>query len=71
MREKEVPPRYLSVRQAAAYTGSSEKSIRYRVETRQLPFCRIGGSIRFDKDELDRFIARNAVEPLGAADRRR
>ena len=70
MRKNSIERRYLDVHQAAIYLGATEKAIRYRVEARTLPFSRIGSRIVFDRQELDKLIAKNAVQPLSLKRRR-
>jgi len=64
MRKNEVQQRFMDIHDASRYLGMTEKSLRYKVEARRLPFAKIGKSIRFDRLELDRFIARNTVQPI-------
>jgi len=71
MQRSTLEQRYLDVHAASIYLGMSEKAIRYKIESRTLPFTRAGHSIRFDRLELDKFLAGNAVKPLGAMGGRR
>jgi excisionase family DNA binding protein len=64
MQKKTIEQRYLDVHAAAAYLGTTEKAIRYKLEARRLPFSRIGKRIVFDRLELDKFLAKNSVPPL-------
>ena len=66
MEKVALEQRYLDVHAASVYLGMSEKAVRYKIESRTLPFTRAGHSIRFDRLELDKFLANNAVKPLGA-----
>lgn len=56
--------RWMNVKQAAEYLSISEKGLRYRIEIRQIPFHRLGGSIRFDKFELDQMLEEHGVEAM-------
>ena len=51
-----ILPRLLSYRQAAQYLGVCEKSIFNLVKAGQIQPVHVGGSVRFDKDDLDKFI---------------
>jgi|SRR5882672_1595200 len=67
-------PRYLTLRQAAAYLSLSTKSLYRLVDSRRIPFTAINISkdksgvarrmhYRFDRELLDAFMADNAVVP--------
>ena len=45
--------RYLSVREAVAYTGLGEKSVREAVRRGDLPAKRVGRRLLIDKDGID------------------
>ncbi len=60
-----VEARYMTLREAAAYLSLTEKALRRRVERRQIPFTRIGRSVRFDRRALDRLMQREAVDGTG------
>jgi len=40
------------------------KALYCRISMRQLPFSRLGGSLRFRKSVVDRFLEEGAVEPV-------
>ncbi len=54
--------RYLTLRDAAAYLSLTEKALRHRVDRREVPFCRLGKSLRFDRQALDRLMRQSAVD---------
>ncbi len=54
--------RYLTLRDAAAYLSLTEGALRHRVERREVPFCRLGRSLRFDRQALDRLMRQSAVD---------
>jgi excisionase family DNA binding protein len=57
-------PRWVSVAEAAAYTGLSERTIRRWIEQRRLPATRVGPRrIEIDLNELDKLR-----RPIGAGD---
>ncbi len=52
--------------EAAAYIGMSEKFVRSLRANRTLPCYKIGRSVKFDLDDLDRYLAERreaAIEP--------
>jgi excisionase family DNA binding protein len=49
-------PRWLSIKQLANYLGRSVQSIRKDVREKRLPATKIGGQIRFDKDDIDQLL---------------
>ncbi len=56
--------RLLDVEQAAEYLTTSEHFARRLVRERRIPFIKVGRFVRFDTDDLDRFIdARRAARP--------
>lgn len=56
--------RYLSVKAVAEYLSFSERTI-YRLKAgREIPFVRIGKSIRFDRLEIDEVMRRLRQEPI-------
>jgi excisionase family DNA binding protein len=51
-------PRYLDVAAVAAYISKSEKAVRHMVASAQIPHARIGRSIRFDRDVIAKWMAK-------------
>jgi excisionase family DNA binding protein len=47
----------LTIKQAAELLNMSEKTVRRRIETKDLPVIRDGGSIRIRPDDLRAYIA--------------
>ena len=56
-----------SVAEAAAYLGMSKDWIYERLKT-LIPHVKIGGTLKFRKDDLDRFIASQTVSPMNVRD---
>jgi excisionase family DNA binding protein len=51
-----IQPRLLAVKAAAAYMGATVWAIRQLAWNRELPFCKIGGRLLFDRADLDHYI---------------
>lgn len=51
-----VPDEYLTVREAAEFLGWSVGTIYHRKD--MIPHCKVGGSLRFSRKDLTRFIRR-------------
>ena len=55
--------RLLTIKQAAEYMAISVASLYSKVYRREIPFVKIGRSVRFDVRALDEFINRKRVAP--------
>ena len=55
---------WLTARQAAEHLQLTLKGLYGRCAMRSLPFYRLGGSLRFKRSELDKFIERQRVAPI-------
>ena len=53
--------RLLDVQEAAEYLKTTPATLRCRVSRRQVPFVKIGRSVRFRVSDLDKWIDRQAV----------
>lgn len=63
----ESKPRLVDVPGVAEYLGDKESHIRRLIDARQIPFKRLGKKlIRFDLDEIDRWLEDSTVEAEGA-----
>lgn len=58
------PERLLSVSQVAQQYAVCERLVRRWVADRQIPYHRIGRSIRLAPSDVDAFVANHRVEPL-------
>jgi excisionase family DNA binding protein len=59
----EAYPRRLFTRsEAASYLNTSERHVRELWSKRRISAVRVGGLIRFTKEDLDQFIQDNRVE---------
>jgi excisionase family DNA binding protein len=57
-------PRYMTAGQVAAYIGSTEPTIRTWTSRRKIPAIRKGRFVRYDRDEIDRWMKKDAVGVL-------
>jgi len=48
----------------AEFLQISKSSVYLLAETRKIPFCKIGGSLRFRKNDIDEYIQKSTFEPL-------
>jgi excisionase family DNA binding protein len=55
--------RLLTVGQAAEYLGTTAASLYSKIWRREIPFVKLGRSVRFDIRELDRLIEEAKVKP--------
>lgn len=49
-------PKYLNVRQLAQLLNISIPTVYRKIETREVPFYRIGGVIRFNLEEIKSYL---------------
>lgn len=49
--------RWADLPAAAEHLATSERHMRRLVYERRIPFSKLGGKVRFDLDELDKFLA--------------
>ena len=66
----EQPERQLTVAQAAAVLGTTERFPRRLIEERRIRFTRIGRHVRIPESALAEYIKAGTVEPLIPAQRR-
>ncbi len=52
--------RYLDVAGLSTYISKSPEGVRMMVKRSQIPYARIGRSIRFDREVVDKWMARHA-----------
>ncbi len=55
--------RLLTVREAAGYLGTTVATLYSKVWRREIPFVKLGRSVRFDVIELDELIEHSKVKP--------
>ena len=59
-----VDKRLLKPREAAQYLGLKVDTVYRKARLRELPSVKVGGSLRFDKNALDRFIEQHTIETI-------
>jgi len=57
----------LSVKEAAAYLGMSKDWVYYSLK-RLIPHVKIGGALRFRKEDINRYLAKQTVAPMNVQD---
>jgi excisionase family DNA binding protein len=53
--------RLLNVREAAKFLGTTDKTLYTRIWRREIPFIKIGRSVRFDVRDLEALIDQSRV----------
>lgn len=56
--------RYLSVEEIAIYLGFSKSAIRKWIRLGTIPYSRINGGIRFDKQKIDKWVYSKSTKTL-------
>jgi len=54
----------ITVDRAAQQTGLSTHTLYKMVSQRRVPYVKLGGALRFDPVELDKWIKENTVMPM-------
>ena len=55
--------RFIGIDELAEYLGMSKNTVRYWVFTRQIPYCKLGRSVKFDLKEVDDWVNNKRREP--------
>jgi excisionase family DNA binding protein len=58
-----VQPRLVTVREAADYLSVSVSTLYGWVWQRRIPFVKVGRALRFDVDDLKKFVEGNKQQP--------
>ena len=62
--ENPSPPRLLNEQEVSALTGIPKMTLRsHRHLRRGLPFVKIGGLVRYDLDEVEKYLAERVIRP--------
>jgi excisionase family DNA binding protein len=67
MEETRIRSPLLSVPETAAYLGMSKDWVYERLKT-LIPHVKIGGALRFRKEDVDRYIAFQTIAPMNTRD---
>ena len=59
-----LPPRLITIQQAAGYTGLSVHTLYTMVSQRRIPFVKVGRLVKFDVELMDKWIKQNTVMPM-------
>jgi excisionase family DNA binding protein len=62
--DKLVNKYFLSPKELADYFGVSLKTIYRRIEKREIPFYKIGGSIRLKKEDIEKYASLALVKSI-------
>lgn len=54
----------MTVAETAAFLKISLTGVRRLQQARQLPFIKVGGSLRFEKRDLATYLRKRRVEPI-------
>jgi excisionase family DNA binding protein len=57
-----IAPRLLDIQQVAIYTGLSVHTLYTMVSQRRIPFVKLGRLTKFDREEIDKWIAGHSVK---------
>jgi excisionase family DNA binding protein len=57
-----ITPRLLDIQEVATYTGLSVHTLYTMVSQRRIPFVKLGRLTKFDREEIDKWIAGNSVK---------
>lgn len=67
MPDKERPGReevrLLNIKEAARFLGTTDKTLYSKIWRREIPFIKLGRSVRFDVRDLEALIERSRVRP--------
>ena len=63
-------PKLLAIGELAELLGVSERHVRRLVAERRIPFIKWGHFLRFDPNEIERWLDRSRINPADAETRR-
>ena len=59
-----VGKRLLTTREAAEYLGLAEETVYKKSRLRELPAVKVGRSLRFDVQALERYVEQHTIQTL-------
>ena len=60
----EITNKLLTPDQLADFLNISKTTIYRLIDSRKIPFYKIGGSIRFDKKDITSYLQENKINPI-------
>lgn len=57
--------RLLTIPEVAELLNTSETTVRRWIAQREIPFLKLGGSIRFDRKDITAYLDNARIEPIG------
>lgn len=54
----------ITLKELAKFLGISKSTVYLMVETRKLPFFKVGGSLRFKMSDIEEYLQRVRFEPI-------
>ncbi len=58
-------PQLLTPDELAGLFKISKSSVRRLIDKRQIPFFKVGGSLRFDMNDILSYLQQKRIEPIG------
>jgi len=55
--------RWMNVQETADYLGLTTKAVYNRVHMQRIPYTKLGGSLRFNRELLDSWLQSQTVKP--------
>ena len=65
MKDK-IQKRLLTIKEASEYLGISEKGLYNMIYRREIPFVKLGGKLRFDIIDIEKWINDNKISCVDA-----
>jgi excisionase family DNA binding protein len=63
-----MPKNLINYREAAELLGVKPHTVQIWTSQKRIPHIKLGGrAVRYDRDELDKWVASQHVEPVGGA----
>ena len=56
--------RLLNIKEAARFLGTTDKTLYTKIWRREIPFIKLGRSVRFDVGDLEALIERSRIEAV-------
>ena len=59
-----IERRLLTIKEAALYTGLSVHTLYTMVSQKRIPYVKVGRLVKFDREQLDKWIKQQTVMPV-------